>query len=277
MQRHRRGSFLKGRAAIPVKIAAIAIFLIVIVVIVLIPSSSKNSALDSIEVRAIKKKGTLFVAVRDDYTGFSDGKKGLEIEIAKRIAKTIFPDDDASARLSIENIKPSFMDMHFSDSSIDMAIMICPRGLYSSKYSYSIPYYTDSCVIAVPALNASEDLNGKHVGVINDSICQKRMLSYIDDKNANITLDKYPTYEIMLNAMKNGEIGACVMSGIDFVRYEKQYRIAKHNITLANIEYSVVCVAENSELINLVDSVLYDMKDSGELERLIEAYNIGGN
>lgn len=273
MRRQRRSALLSGKRSLPIKIGAASIIVIVLLII-LIPSGKKGSS--KAETAAIREKGTVNIVLSSIDNGFCNEKEeGLEAEIARNIAKSIFNTDDIKSNLYIKRISESFMDSYFSDSSADLALLQCPQGMYSSKYAYSEPYYTDACLLIIRYDTPTDkDVDGMRIGVISGSICEKRIDSYADENKIAVTKTVYPTYELMLSDVKAGKTDACVMTGTEFARYgTSEYRT--HNQQLKEISYSVVCSKENEGLIYAVNDVIEKMWESGEMDLLIKKY-LGG-
>lgn len=273
-RRRRDNTLYGGRRALLFKIAIAAVIIILLVLLLISSNSGGGSGAD---IKNVKKRGTLRVGVSDSTAGFSDGKDGLEIELARLIAGEIFPDINTNpSRLTTVVIAPSFMSTHFSDSSVDIAIMQCPKGLYSSKYLYSDSYYTDSCIIAIKGGgDESVPVSELSFGVLSNSICSVRITTYLSAEGLRSTVTEYPTYETLLNALKRGEVRACVLPGIYYKKYAAEYSLKQHSVKLPDIEYAIVCNPENEDFIYLANTLLADMKKSGELDRLINKYTGG--
>ena len=270
MRRRKHSSLFTGKRSVPIKIA-IGIVLLVLLIVIIVPSGASSSS--NAEVNAIRKKGTLRVALSDDYNGFAnESGEGLETEIATHIANAIFKDSDSKNRITYTRMNVAFMDTHFNDSSVDIALMQCPSDMYPSKYSYSKPYYTDSCLIIIKRdANPHSSLNGMTVGVIANSICEMRLNSYIEDSRESIKILKYSTYELMLYALQNQKTDACVMSGTMYRKYASG-ALRSHSTQLDGIPYSVVCSSENAGLMQTVGKVITELEKSGKLAELINKH-----
>ena len=270
MRKHKRSSLFAGRRSLPLKIAAAAA-LFILILIIIIPSNSQPSS--NAEMAAIRQRGALRVAVSSEDGGFmNDDNEGLEADISRKIATYIFGSGNDGGSVSFIHVKPSFMDTYFSDASVDIAVMQCPKGLYPSKYTYSEPYYTDRCLVIIKRdADAYESFEGMTIGCIANSICESKLKIYAEKNKQQITVQKFPTYELMLNALQLQQINACVMPGAVYKKYASN-AFRTHDTNLGDIEYSVVCSSENSGLITAVNNVINDMKSSGELDKMIQKY-----
>ena len=269
MRKHKRSKLLAGKRGLPIKIGIGAVLLIVILIII-IPSGGSPSA--GAEKEAVIKRGALRVAVSAEGTGFfNESEKGLEAVLAQRIADEIFENGEGNGAVTFTHTEPSFMDTYFNDASVDMAIMRCPRGMQETKYAYSDAYYMDKCLVIINK-NADPDngLNGMKIGVVKNSICETLLDEYIQETKLDISKEYYSIYELMLNSLRNGDIDACTMPKTIYKKYDGDFSI--HSKSLGDIEYAVLVSSENSGLVTVVNSVLKDMRESGELDRLIKTY-----
>ena len=258
MRKTRRSALFSGKRSLPLKIA-LGVIILIILLVVLIPG--KRHVPSSAEANAIRSRGILHVLVNaapsDLYT---DEGLGLEADIINRIGELIFGDDfDKAADVEFIRINSSFMDSYFNDATADIAIMQCPTGLYSSKYAYSTPYFTDTCLFIIGNDTADDmPLNGISIGVINGGICEDRLDSYVEKNKLTITKQKYPTYETMLGDLKSETISACVMQGTAYDEYAKG-NFKTHSLKLESISYSVVCNKENEGLCDLLNAAIADV------------------
>lgn len=263
MHRRRQSKLFSGKRSLPLKIG-IGIVLVVLLLVLIIPSGKKTFS--SEEITAIRKRGYIRVAVNSTpSTFFTENERGIEASIARNIAKAIF-DDDGEGHIEYVRTSSSFIDSYFSDDSIDIALLQCPTGLYASRYSYSEPYYTDSCIIIIKNTQSPDmPLDNARIGYINKSITEKRIDSYAEKNKISVSKQKFPTYETMLYALQSENIDACVFPRSVYQMYSSAALI-EHSIQLGDISYSVVCNKENAGLTELIDSVIHDMKSAGEID-----------
>ena len=259
MRRTRRSALFSGRRSLPLKIA-IGVVVLIILLVILIPG--KRHVTSSAEANAIRSRGILHVLVNAAPSElYDENGTGLEEKIIRSIGAYIFGDDfDMGADVELIRIHSSFMDSYFNDATADIAVMQCPTGLYPSKYAYSDPYFTDKCCIVINKGTANDiSLSGISIGFINGSICEKRLDSYIEKNKLDITKQKYPTYEVMLDDLRSGAIGACVMEGTAYDTYAKS-DFSLHVTELDPIYYSIVCSKENEGLCDLLNAAIADVE-----------------
>lgn len=247
------------------------VFVLLLIILFSAKQCNKLSAFDSVEVKLLEKRGVLRVGIRDDLLGFSNGKEGFEIELAKRLGDAILP-TKAGGSVEFVIINSRMMGTKLSDGSIDVAIMQLPMGRNASKYAYSSSYYSDSCVLAINADETNFSLENAEIGVIIDSICETRLDSFITERAAKAKKIRYATYDLMLGALKSGKIDAIVLTGAYYSMYASEYSLKKHDITLANVEYAFASSLENAAFMEIASAVISDIKNKGELDLLINKY-----
>lgn len=273
-RRQRKPSVLFGvHGKLYARIAIIAAALIVVLIIILSVTRSTSPALDSPEVSVIKKRGALLVGVRSDVPGFSDGDSGLEIELGKRLSAIIFPEKGEESALFVE-MNARMLSAKLSDASIDIGICLAEKDANTSRYVYSDAYYKDDCVIAVKS-GTSPKLSGATIGYITDSTLLSRMNSYAEENGFEYEKREFASYEMMLSALQNGEIDGALMTGTYLHMYASTYSVSAHPDAIGTIEYAMVCSSGTSPLIEIANDMLSEMRESGELDRLINQY-IGG-
>ena len=151
--------------------------------------------------------------------------------------------------------------------------MLSPNGLYSKKYVYSEPYYTDKCLVVIKeGADNTSSLKGKRIGVILDSIGKIRVQNYLENNNITATIVEYPTYEIMLNDLLSGAVYAAILPKVEYREYSNVYDTQLHSLKLPDVGYSVICNPEDADLITVINSVISEIKKTGELDALIKKY-----
>lgn len=255
------------------RIAIIAAVVIIALIIILSVARSSSPALDTPEIAVIKRSGALLIGVRDDVPGFSEGESGLEIELGKRLAARIFPEKGEDAALFV-TMNSRMLSAKLSDASIDTGICLAEKDQNTSRYLYSDAYYKDSCIIAVQSGN-TPSLSGAVIGYITNSTLVSRMNDFAENKGIEYEKREFASYEMMLNALRNGEITGALMTGAYMRIYESEYSLSAYPEEIGTVEYAIVCGTDMSPLIEIANDMLSEMRESGELERLTNQY-IGG-
>lgn len=255
----------------------------------------EKQLMNSAEVRRITDRGMLTVGVRSDIPGFSMDGEGLETELAEKFARFLLP-ENAENPVKLVTVSAQTASTKLSDGSIDVAIALMQRGA-SSKFAYSYPYFTDKCRIAVKRGAGEKPLDQMLIGYVQNTSGARVLLSYIDAHETKVetslidrlrgikkelpedavTFDKkaFASYPDMLTALSGGIIDCAVLPGVYAELYSKSFDFALTDEPLGSIEYSIAASADEPAIASLADVFIYELRRSGELDKLMEKYSLG--
>ena len=258
----------------------IAVFLAVSLILSF--GGCSTDPLESETVNAIQDLGVLRIGVYSDATGFSkleNGQyNGLEAELARRIG-TVIMGNVNSVELVTVNERSRLHKL--DDGSIDMSIaMLTYSSDKEAKYAGSQPYFTDTYAFLTRSdtYTSLEQLEGKRVGVIYGSGLKTTLETFMESNQISFTLvdiASYPEAIEQLYATTTDENGATSLR-LDALCAQQAYleNYLADGLHLlptgfGEVEYSVLCRKEKQELVQVADSVLEEMQESGELATLI--------
>lgn len=198
---------------------------------------------------------------------------GIDICIGKEIAGSM------NKELQVEDMEFDGLIAAVKSGKVDMAVAgMTITEERQQSVDFSDTYYTASQVIITKAdntdINSAEDLkNNKTVGVVlgytGDSIVTEDLA--IDDSKitrANRGID-------IVQDVKNGKLDAVVIDkatgvalaqkeGLKFVEDPEVFEIE---------EYAIAVRKDNKELLDQINKVLAEMKESGKIDELSKKYN----
>lgn len=198
---------------------------------------------------------------------------GIDISIGKKIAESM------GKELQVEDMEFEGLIAAVSSGKVDMAVAgMTVTEERKQNVDFSDTYYTASQIIITKAdntdINSAEDLkNDKTVGVVlgytGDSIVSED-LEIEDSKivRANRGID-------IVQDVKNGKLDAVVIdkaTGIALAEKEG-LRFVEDPEVFETEEYAIAVKKGNTELLDKINAVLKEMKDSGEIDKLAEKYN----
>lgn len=285
----------KGERGKPLRIAlysVAAIFLLVLAANIFRPRVQlENTA----EVTRIHDQGVLSVGVMDDMPGFSENGEGIEIELAKLFAEYLLPDTNPDAAVRFEIVTDKTAVTKLSDGSVDVVLALMRKG-GSSRFSYSYPYYSDECLVAMRKNSKEAPLNEMLIGYVQDSASETALNNYISTHKTKVEqsfIDKllkrekelpddaitfetkaFASYPDMLLALNNGRIDGAALAGVYFNKYKSEYDLGVHSSTLGRIDYALACASDSPAIAQLADMLFYGLSESGELDELIKKYGI---
>lgn len=186
---------------------------------------------------------------------------GIDVDIAAKIAAAL-------------DVQPKFEPMPFDDlfgalkeGSVDLIISAITITQERQKtMTFSVPYMDTGLSVAVPASDTMtrgiEDLAGKSVGVLSGTTGEQYALESHHINNDLVR--RYQDNDRRLNELKTGALDAAIVHFLS----KPPAGIKVVGEPLTQSFYGVVARPESTELLAMVNSVLRDLKRSGELERI---------
>ena len=205
--------------------------------------------------------------------GLVDEFDGIDVAIALKIA------EKAGKTLEINNMEFDGLIAAVSNGKIDMAVAgMTVTEERKKNVDFSDTYYVASQVILVNpddnSITCADDLkNGKKVGVVlsytGDMIVTDDL--GIDENNiqrANRALD-------IVQDVKNGKLDAVVVDSYTgkALADKNGLKVVEDPNVFETEEYAIAVQKGNTELLDVINETLKEMKESGEIEALAEKYN----
>jgi len=229
-------------------------------------------------VEAIKAKGKLVVALNPEFAPFEyqklvDGKNqivGSDVELAKAIAKELGVEVEFSP-MSFDNVLASL-----DSGKADLAISgVSKTEERSQVYDFSIPYYTSKNKVIVRKSELTnyqsvKDLAQKKVGAQKGSIQETLAKETLQDSS----LVSLPKNGNLITDLKSGQLDAVIFEepvAKGFVENNPDLAIAEFDFDNDKEDsYAVAMKKDSKELKEAVDKTIQKLKDSGELDKLID-------
>ena len=220
----------------------------------------------------IKKRGYITVGVKTDTRPFGyleNGKNvGFDIDIAKRIAKDIFHDEN---KIKFVQVTPSNRLYFLNVEKVDMIIAtmtISPERRH--VINFSKPYFVAGQAILVKngsSIRTLSDLEKKNVGVLYGSTAEKNIRMLLPSVNVL----GYKTYHDAYRALKTGRILA-ITSDDTILRH---YALTDSTVKLLPKRYTKELYAvgvkkddSSKSLLKLVNINITNMVNDGTLVSL---------
>jgi ABC-type amino acid transport substrate-binding protein len=198
---------------------------------------------------------------------------GIDVAIAKKIA------DSMGKELKIEDMEFDGLIASVSTGKVDMAVAgMTATEERKQNVDFSDTYYVASQVIVVGKdctdITKAEDLkNDKTVGVVlgytGDSIVTDD-LQIPEDKitRANRGID-------IVQEVKNNKLDAVVIDSATgkALAENNDLKVIEDPEVFDTEEYAIAVKKGNTELLEQINKVLAEMKESGEIEELAQKYN----
>ncbi len=189
----------------------------------LYPLSAKTA-----ELETIINRGKLVVGVKDDVPplGFYDSEKrlqGLEIDIAKRLAREVLGDSEAIIFQPLNNQERL---QAVIEGRVDIAIArVTINPARARLVDFSPFYYLDGTGIITknPSLNSRQDLKGRTIAVLNHSSTLAVIKSFLPGARL-VRVDSYQEalYLLELNEVDGFAADNSLLTG--WIKQYPQYR-----------------------------------------------------
>ncbi|MCK9169876.1 MAG: transporter substrate-binding domain-containing protein [Treponema sp.] len=231
---------------------------------------AKNSALDK-----IKKSGVLKVGVKEDVPKFgylnpsTNEHEGFEIDLAKAIAKKIFGDE---TKIKFTGVTAKTRGPLLDTGEVDLVLAtFTVTDARRKVYDFSDIYFTDAVGIMTKkasGIKSFADLNGKTIGVAQSATTKKALQEGADKAGITIKFSEYATYPEIKTALDSGRIDAFSVDQAILLGYmeDSVMLLPEH---FEEQPYGAAIKKGNTELLNLVNGVIEDMKKNGELDSLL--------
>lgn len=201
---------------------------------------------------------------------FHDGGEivGIDVEIAEAIAEKL------GMTLEIEDIAFDSIIPEVDSGKADIGL----AGMTVSEdrlknVDFSEPYTTASQVIIVKNesdIAGPDDLAGKYIGVQLGTTGDIYASDYEEEGS---TIERYSKGFEAVQAMMQGKIDAVVIDlepAKVFVSENEGIKILDEALTVE--EYAIAVKKGNTELVEKLNGALAELKDSGELQAIIDKY-----
>ena len=255
---------MRATTHIPLGLAAIVLTMLV--------ATERADAQSALE--AVKKRGKLVVGVKTDTPPFgtvANGKKiGFDVDIAHRLAKALFNDDN---QLELVAVRDDDRVPFLQSKKVDIIIAAMKITEERRKVvEFSEPYFMSGSLLLVPKTSAArgiEDMAGKTVATMPGSI-QTRDVADLQPKAHVIQFSRLPE---TLRAVKVGQVDGHVNDEV-VIR-----AIVKDNPDLKAVgkpfiprPLGIAVRKGDTECINWVNEELRKMRSDGTYDRLWKTY-----
>jgi len=233
------------------------------------------------EVQAIKDRGVLRVGVKSDVPGFglldpvTNEFKGMEIDMARALAKEIIGDENAVEFTPVTaDTRGSLLD----NGQIDMVIAtftIKPER--KEQWNFSDPYYTDAVGLLVnkdAGIKSLEDLRGKTIGVALSATSKDAVIAAGEEKGwTDFEFKEFASYPEISTALAAGQIDAFSVDRSILRGYLNADRVLLDD-EFSPQDYGIATKLTNNGLAAFVNDFVNRVKGDGTLQGWIDANNI---
>ncbi len=229
------------------------------------------------QIKKIKEAGVLKVGVKQDvpnfgyYSAESNSYEGMEIDIARKIAKSL------GVKIEFTAVTAQTREAVMDNGQVDIVIAtytITPER--QASYNFSNPYYTDQIGFLVnksSGINSIKDLNGLTIGVAQGSTTKVAIEKYAKDNNLHfnfVQLGSYPELAISLYAKRIDafSVDKSILSGYR----SKKAKILNEGFNTQS--YGIAAKKSNTEITHYINGLLSKWSTDGSLKKIYNKYNL---
>lgn len=228
----------------------------------------------------IKKAGILTVGVKDDVPGFgyfnpeTKTYEGIEIDLAKAIAKEIFGSEQ---KVNFISVNAKNRNAYLNQDKVDLVIAtFTVTDERKQSYDFSDVYYTDSVGLMVKkdsGITSFKDLENKKIGITQGSMTTSTIKNAAIREGVFINCVTYPSNQTLKDALKHGEIDAfCIDTSILHGYLDDTVMILPEHF--GAMKYAVAIKKDNTAVTKLVNDVIRNLVKTGNLDKTLAKHGI---
>ena len=225
-------------------------------------ADESSKLLNSAAIQKIVKKGTLNVGVKQvvpnfgDYSAKTNTYQGMEIDLAKKIAKEL------RVKVNFTAVTPQTREALMDNGTIDMLID-----------TYTITDQIGFLVQTKSGYKKLSDLNGKTIGVSQGSSAKAAVEEYASANNLKfdyVQLGSYPELAVSLYAYRIDAFAGdkSILSGYE----SDKTKILDEGFKTQ--EYGIASSKSNQELIDYTNDLIAKWQKDGTLQKLYDKYHL---
>lgn len=240
-------------------------------------ASGKDSSTAQSSVDKIKADGYITMSTNAEFEPFEfkDGEDfaGIDIEISQKIAEKL------GVELRINDVAFDSLIPELSAGKGDfVAAGMTADDDRRKNVDFTDNYFNASQAIIVlkdSAIKTAADLNGKKVGVqqgtTGDTYCTN------ENGKSEVKVGSVERYNKGMDAVTDlisGRLDAVVIDNFPADKFVSKNadKIVKLDEELTQEEYAIAVKKGNQELLDVINGVLKELKDSGEMDQIVSKY-----
>lgn len=240
-----------------------------------------GATLDGIRARgvlrvAVKNEGSLNRAEHNDPAHFQ--KRGFELELAHAIAREILGE---GAKVELKTFRRRGRLPAVEDGTVDMAIAMFSINFDDAQeVAFSTPYYEGGlAVVQVGKCTVTrlQDLNGMTVSALDEKMTDPggRLQKLASAQGAKISVRRYDSFDGAVAALRAGKVNALVSESANLEIYIAEgHQDLKRSPLLSHESFAVALPKGDVELLNAVNAVITNLRQSGELAAMLKKWKL---
>lgn len=232
------------------------------------------------DIYKIKNRGVLVAGVKTDMEKFgykdpkTDNIDGFEIDIARAIAKKIFGDAN-----KLELIPVTTQSREYLLYSGKLDIIAATFTITTQReqfYNFSPPYYTDGLALMVRKdsnIKSLKTLNGKSIGTVYGTTSRAVLREVAEQSSMKFKFFSFGAYSEIKSALASSAVDCFVADKSILSQYIDDSMMILDD-TLSAENYGIASLKGDTQLGEVVNEVINELKSSGELSKLAKKWNL---
>lgn len=231
-------------------------------------------------VQAIKDRGVLKAGVKVDVPkfGYKDPGtskiEGFEIDLIKAVAKKILGDEN---KVELQAVTAKTRGPLLDSGEVDLiGATFTITEERKKSYNFSEPYFTDGVALMVKkdsGIKTLKDLDGKKIGVAQSATSKQALEAEVKNLGIKVTFSEYGTYPEIKTALDSGRVDSFSVDGAILNGYLDNTTVILDE-RYAKQQYGIASKMGNDDLAKVVNDTINELKQSGELDKLIAKWGI---
>jgi len=232
------------------------------------------------QVQAIVDRGVLRVGVKVDVPNFgyqnpdTGEVEGLEIDIAKELAKRLLGDEN---KITTTGVTAQTRGPLLDNNEVDMIIATFTITEERKKsYNFTEPYYTDAIGFLVKkdsGIQTIKDLDGKTIGVAQSATTKDAIIEKAQELGITVNFSEYASYPEINAALASGRVDAFSVDKSILLGYVNESTMILEE-GFKPQEYGIATKFDNKDLAEYVNNFIVEIKNDGTLDALLEKWHL---
>lgn len=238
-----------------------------------------GAAAEAPEVEAIRQRGVLRAGVKVDVPkfGYKDPQTGeidgFEVDIVRAIAKEILGDE---SKIELHAVNAKTRGPALDNGEVDVVVAtFTVTDERKQSYNFSEPYFQDFVGLLVKKGGPSswKELNGKRIGVAQAATTRAVLTEAAGKDGMQVEFREFATYPEIKAALDAGQVDAFAVDVAILLGYVDDSTVILDD-RFTPQDYGVATKKANTGLAALINDLIARMKESGEIDRLLEKWEL---
>jgi len=251
-------------------IAAGAVAALLVIAFLLYP---RAQVMNSAEIAAIQSRGVLRVGTLENAPGLSEDGVGLAADLARALAKTLFPDEDIAFVLEFVPVTEKTALPKLGAGELDVVLGRMVEDPDSATFVYSIPYYSDPVRFYCREESAGLLLSAQHVGVVQLTNEAALFTAFNEQNGTSLQTAPYGSYPDLVAALQEGRSDFIAMPET-MARQMGASDLPRHAVALGELPYVAVVHSDTPALATLMTMLIDEYSQDGRLRELCREHGL---